>query len=136
RGRNPLAIVMTPTRELARQFEKDFYKSAPELDTLSVYDGSLIQRQLRTLNRGIELTVGIRGRVIVLLKRWAINLSKVKFAILDEVDQMLNVGDSNQKLADGVMVYFISSEMRKRPSIIGPLITVCTDTFSVEVQGF
>ncbi|GJX47087.1 DEAD-box ATP-dependent RNA helicase 53, mitochondrial-like protein [Tanacetum coccineum] len=92
RGRNPLAIVMTPTRELARQFEKEFYKSAPELDTLCVYDGSLIQRQLRTLDR-------------------------------DEADQMLNVGDSDQKLADGVMVYFISSETRERPSIIGPLIT-------------
>lgn len=170
RGRNPLAIVMAPTRELARQVEKEFYESAPELDTLCVYGGSPIQRQMSTLDRGVDVIVGTPGRVIDLLKRGALNLSEVKFAILDEADQMLNVGfaedvetileylpkqrqtmmfsatmpswivklthkylntpltidlvgDSDQKLADGITLYSISSEMRERPSIIGPLIT-------------
>nr|GEU82113.1 DEAD-box ATP-dependent RNA helicase 53-like [Tanacetum cinerariifolium] len=170
RGRNPLAIVMAPTRELARQVEKEFYESAPELDTLCVYGGSPIQRQMSTLDRGVDVIVGTPGRVIDLLKRGALNLSEVKFAILDEADQMLNVGfaedvetileylpkqrqtmmfsatmpswivklthkylktpltidlvgDSDQKLADGITLYSISSEMRERPSLIGPLIT-------------
>ncbi|KAL8234364.1 hypothetical protein R6Q59_020464 [Mikania micrantha] len=170
RGRNPLAIVMAPTRELARQVEKEFYESAPNLDTLCVYGGSPIQRQMSTLDRGVDVIVGTPGRVIDLLKRGALNLSEVKFAVLDEADQMLNVGfaedvetileylpkqrqtmmfsatmpswivkltnkylknpltidlvgDSDQKLADGITLYSISSEMRERPSVIGPLIT-------------
>ncbi|KAD2392967.1 hypothetical protein E3N88_39944 [Mikania micrantha] len=170
RGRNPLAIVMAPTRELARQVEKEFYESAPNLDTLCVYGGSPIQRQMSSLDRGVDVIVGTPGRVIDLLKRGALNLSEVKFAVLDEADQMLNVGfaedvetileylpkqrqtmmfsatmpswivklthkylktpltidlvgDSDQKLADGITLYSISSEMRDRPSIIGPLIT-------------
>lgn len=170
RGRNPLAIVLAPTRELARQVEKEFYESAPNLDTLCVYGGSPIQRQMSTLDRGVDVIVGTPGRVIDLIKRGALNLSEVKFAVLDEADQMLNVGfaddvetileylpkerqtmmfsatmpswivklthkylktpltvdlvgDSDQKLADGITLYSISSDMRERPSIIGPLIT-------------
>ncbi|KAI3718201.1 hypothetical protein L6452_19062 [Arctium lappa] len=170
RGRNPLAIVLAPTRELARQVEKEFYESAPNLDTLCVYGGSPIQRQMSTLDRGVDVIVGTPGRVIDLLKRGALNLSEVKFAVLDEADQMLNVGfaddvetileylprerqtmmfsatmpswivklthkylktpltidlvgDSDQKLADGITLFSISSEMRDRPSLIGPLIT-------------
>ncbi|MFS7911427.1 putative RNA helicase [Helianthus anomalus] len=57
-GRNPLAIVMAPTRELARQVEKEFYESAPNLDTLYVYGGSPIQRQMSTLDRGVDVIVG------------------------------------------------------------------------------
>ncbi|KVH96570.1 DEAD-box ATP-dependent RNA helicase 53, mitochondrial-like [Cynara cardunculus var. scolymus] len=170
RGRNPLAIVLAPTRELARQVEKEFYESAPNLDTLCVYGGSPIQRQMSTLDRGVDVIVGTPGRVIDLLKRGALNLSEVKFAVLDEADQMLNVGfaddvetileylprerqtmmfsatmpswivklttkylkkpltidlvgDSDQKLPDGITLFSISSEMRDRPSIIGPLIS-------------
>lgn len=83
---------MAPTRELARQVEKEFYEAAPNLDTLCVYGGSPIQRQMSTLDRGVDVIVGTPGRVIDLLKRGALNLSEVKFAVLDEADQMLNVG--------------------------------------------
>ncbi|GKD73611.1 DEAD-box ATP-dependent RNA helicase 53, mitochondrial-like protein, partial [Tanacetum coccineum] len=69
RERNPLAIVMAPTREFARQVGKEFYKSAPELYTLCVYGGSPIQYQMSTLDRGVDVTVGTPGRVIDLLKR-------------------------------------------------------------------
>ncbi|GJW97553.1 DEAD-box ATP-dependent RNA helicase 53, mitochondrial-like protein [Tanacetum coccineum] len=69
RERNPLAIVMAPTREFARQVGKEFYKSAPELYTLCVYGGSPIQCQMSTLDRGVDVTVGTPGRVIDLLKR-------------------------------------------------------------------
>lgn len=92
RGRNPLALILAPTRELARQVEKEFEESAPVLDTLCVYGGVPIQRQMSTLDRGVDVVVGTPGRVIDLIKRGALNLSEVQFVVLDEADQMLNVG--------------------------------------------
>ncbi|KAL5977354.1 DEAD-box ATP-dependent RNA helicase 53, mitochondrial [Asimina triloba] len=92
RGRNPLALVMAPTRELARQVEKEFRESAPILDTICVYGGVPISSQMNTLDYGVDVVVGTPGRIIDLLKRGALNLSEVQFVVLDEADQMLNVG--------------------------------------------
>ncbi|CAN6455225.1 unnamed protein product [Victoria cruziana] len=92
RGRNPLALVMAPTRELARQVEKEFRESAPVLDTICVYGGVPISSQMRTLDYGVDIVVGTPGRIIDLLKRGALNLSEVQFVVLDEADQMLAVG--------------------------------------------
>ncbi|KAK4776321.1 hypothetical protein SAY86_005009 [Trapa natans] len=92
RGRNPLAIVLAPTRELARQVEKEFYESAPNLDTICVYGGTPISRQMQQLNYGVDVVVGTPGRVIDLLKRGSLNLGEVQFVVLDEADQMLAVG--------------------------------------------
>ncbi|XP_051136276.1 DEAD-box ATP-dependent RNA helicase 53, mitochondrial-like [Andrographis paniculata] len=91
-GRNPLALILAPTRELAKQVDKEFYESAPKLDTLCVYGGVPISRQMSTLDRGVDVVVGTPGRVIDLIKRGALNLSEVQFVVLDEADQMLNVG--------------------------------------------
>ncbi|XP_059664890.1 DEAD-box ATP-dependent RNA helicase 53, mitochondrial-like [Cornus florida] len=88
----PLALILAPTRELARQVEKEFYESAPTLDTLCVYGGSPIGRQVDILRRGVDIVVGTPGRLIDLLKKGNLNLSEVKFVVLDEADQMLNVG--------------------------------------------
>ncbi|CAL5335424.1 unnamed protein product [Camellia sinensis] len=169
-GRNPLALILAPTRELARQVEKEFYESAPKLDSLCVYGGVPISRQMSQLDHGVDVVVGTPGRIIDLIKRGALNLSEIQFLVLDEADQMLNVGfaddvetilehlpkkrqsmlfsatmpnwirqltqkylkdpltidlvgDSVQKLADGISLYAISSEIFEKPSIIGPLIT-------------
>ncbi|XP_057796700.1 DEAD-box ATP-dependent RNA helicase 53, mitochondrial-like [Salvia miltiorrhiza] len=169
-GRNPLALVMAPTRELARQVDKEFSESATELDTLCVYGGVPISRQMSTLDRGVDVVVGTPGRLIDLIKRGSLNLSEVQFVVLDEADQMLNVGfaedvemilsfikqkhqtmmfsatmpnwilkltqkflkspvtvdlvgDSDQKLADGITLYSIVSDTRQKPAILGPLIT-------------
>ncbi|PWZ56855.1 DEAD-box ATP-dependent RNA helicase 53 [Zea mays] len=73
-GRNPLAIILAPTRELARQVEKEFRESAP-LDTLCVYGGVPINQQMRALNYGADIVVGTPGRVIDLLRRGVLNLS-------------------------------------------------------------
>ncbi|KAL0405176.1 UNVERIFIED_CONTAM: DEAD-box ATP-dependent RNA helicase 53, mitochondrial [Sesamum latifolium] len=108
-GRNPLAIILAPTRELARQVDKEFAESAPRLDTLCVYGGVPISRQMSTLDRGVDVVVGTPGRVIDLIKRGALNLSEV--------------GESDQKLADGISLYAITSDIREKPAIIGPLIT-------------
>ncbi|GAB4859687.1 DEAD-box ATP-dependent RNA helicase 53, mitochondrial [Ancistrocladus abbreviatus] len=91
-GRNPLALDLAPTRELVKQVDKEFYESAPRLDTLCVYGGTPINSQMRFLDRGVDAVVGTPGRVIDLMKRGALNLSKVQFIVVDEADQMLNVG--------------------------------------------
>jgi superfamily II DNA/RNA helicase len=82
---------LAPTRELARQVEKEFRESAP-LDTLSVYGGVPINQQMRALKYGVDIVVGTPGRVIDLLRRGVLNLSQIQFVVLDEADQMLAVG--------------------------------------------
>ncbi|XP_068656484.1 DEAD-box ATP-dependent RNA helicase 53, mitochondrial-like [Aristolochia californica] len=92
RGKNPLALVLAPTRELARQVEKEFKESASSLDTICVYGGVPINQQMSTLDYGVDVVVGTPGRVIDLIKRGALNLSEVQSLVLDEADQMLAVG--------------------------------------------
>ncbi|XP_056171278.1 DEAD-box ATP-dependent RNA helicase 53, mitochondrial-like isoform X2 [Syzygium oleosum] len=170
RGRNPLALILAPTRELAKQVDKEFCESAPNLDSICVYGGTPIGQQMKQLDYGVDVVVGTPGRIIDLLKRGALNLSEVQFVVLDEADQMLAVGfeedvetilqklpqnrqsmmfsatmpnwiksltrkylkdpltidlvgDSDQKLAEGISLYSIASDMYGKASIIGPLIT-------------
>ncbi|KAL4367280.1 hypothetical protein GQ457_05G016940 [Hibiscus cannabinus] len=92
RGRNPLCLVLAPTRELAKQVEKEFHESAPNLDTICVYGGTPISKQIRQLDFGVDIAVGTPGRIIDLLKRGDLNLTEVQFLVLDEADQMLQVG--------------------------------------------
>ncbi|KAG6503931.1 hypothetical protein ZIOFF_036255 [Zingiber officinale] len=168
RGRNPLAIMLAPTRELARQVEKEFRESST-LGTLCLYGGSPINQQMKALDYGVDAVVGTPGRIIDLLNRGALNLSEIQFVVLDEADQMLNVGfaedverilekmppkhqtlmfsatmpawirkltqkflnnpvsidlvgDSDQKLAEGMTLYSIVSETYTKPSILRSLI--------------
>ena len=83
--------MLAPTRELARQVEKEFRESAPS-DTLCVYGGVPINQQIRVLNYGVDIVVGTPGRIIDLLRRGVLNLSEIQFVVLDEADQMLAVG--------------------------------------------
>ncbi|CAH2053032.1 unnamed protein product [Thlaspi arvense] len=92
RGRNPLCLVLAPTRELARQVEKEFRESAPSLDSICLYGGTPIGQQMRQLDYGVDVAVGTPGRIIDLIKRGALNLTEVQFVVLDEADQMLQVG--------------------------------------------
>lgn len=87
-----MALILAPTRELAKQVDKEFFESAPGLDTLCVYGGVPISRQMSSLDRGVDVVVGTPGRIIDLLKRGALNLAEIQFVVLDEADQMLNVG--------------------------------------------
>lgn len=85
-------MVLAPTRELAKQVEKEFSEAAPNLDTICVYGGTPISQQMRQLDYGVDIAVGTPGRIIDLLNRGALNLKEVQFVILDEADQMLQVG--------------------------------------------
>ncbi|MCL7047233.1 hypothetical protein MKW94_026957 [Papaver nudicaule] len=90
--RAPTALVLAPTRELARQVQKEFKESAPNLSSACLYGGIPITNQIRSLGMGIDIAVGTPGRIIDLVERGALNLSEVKFVVLDEADQMLAIG--------------------------------------------
>ena len=88
------AIVLTPTRELALQVSKEF-KSLninASIDILAVYGGENIERQINFLTKGIDIVVGTPGRVMDLMNRKKLNLHNLDFFILDEADEMLNMG--------------------------------------------
>lgn len=87
-----MALVMAPTRELAKQVDKEFQEAAPGLDTICVYGGTPIGNQIRQLGYGTDVAVGTPGRIIDLIDRGALNLSEVQFIVLDEADEMLKVG--------------------------------------------
>ncbi|MEW6420314.1 MAG: DEAD/DEAH box helicase [Deinococcota bacterium] len=92
RGRLPRAIVIAPTRELAKQVAEEFSKSGPQLDTVTVYGGAAYSPQENALRRGVDVVVGTPGRLIDHLERGNLDLSAIAYAVLDEADEMLSVG--------------------------------------------
>lgn len=92
RGRSPQCIVLAPTRELAKQVEREITTVASDLFVACFYGGASIVSQKKMLERGVDIAVGTPGRVIDLIEQNALDLSDIKYVILDEADQMLNVG--------------------------------------------
>jgi ATP-dependent RNA helicase DeaD len=91
----PQALILCPTRELCIQITKDLESYAlysPGVKIQAVYGGSSISEQIRALKTGIQIVVATPGRMIDLIERRAVNLSAVKRVILDEADEMLNMG--------------------------------------------
>lgn len=88
------AIILTPTRELAMQLATEFESLAQgsRLEVLCVYGGQSIDIQLRKLRSGCDIVVGTPGRVMDLMERGALSLDNIEFAVLDEADEMLNMG--------------------------------------------
>ncbi|TXG48965.1 hypothetical protein EZV62_024840 [Acer yangbiense] len=92
RGRLPKVLVLAPTRELAKQVEKEIKESAPYLNTVCVYGGVSYNTQQNALTRGVDVVVGTPGRIIDLIKNNSLRLGEIEFLVLDEADQMLAVG--------------------------------------------
>ncbi|MBC8035119.1 MAG: DEAD/DEAH box helicase [Chitinophagaceae bacterium] len=93
--RYPQALVVCPTRELCMQIVNEvelFKKFMPGIHVLAVYGGTSITMQIRDLKRGVHIVVATPGRLIDLIERKAINLEKIKYVVLDEADEMLNMG--------------------------------------------
>ncbi len=90
----PQALVMCPTRELAIQVAKDLQiaSTVREARVLTVYGGVGYEVQLETLETGVDIVVGTPGRLLDLANRKALNLSRVKILVLDEADEMLDLG--------------------------------------------
>ncbi|HJJ48127.1 MAG TPA: DEAD/DEAH box helicase [Methanocorpusculum sp.] len=89
------AIVLSPTRELAIQTAEEFshlMKYKKGLSVVPIYGGQPIERQLRALRGSVQVVIGTPGRVIDHIKRGTLSLENVKMFVLDEADQMLDMG--------------------------------------------
>ncbi|XP_042390824.1 DEAD-box ATP-dependent RNA helicase 3, chloroplastic-like [Zingiber officinale] len=170
-GRLPRVLVLAPTRELAKQVEKEIKESAPYLSTVCVYGGVAYNIQKNSLSRGVDVVVGTPGRIIDLINDDSLRLGEVQYLVLDEADQMLAVGfeedvevilqklppqrqnmlfsatmpgwvkklsrrylnnpltidlvgDQDEKLAEGIKLYAISTTATSKRTILSDLITV------------
>ncbi|MDE6497982.1 MAG: DEAD/DEAH box helicase [Muribaculaceae bacterium] len=105
--RYPQALVLAPTRELCLQIAgdlADYSKYMPDVEVLPVYGGSSIESQIRALRAGVQIIVATPGRLIDLIGRGVVSLDKVHTVVLDEADEMLNMGfvDSINDILDHV----------------------------------
>ncbi|XP_062081689.1 DEAD-box ATP-dependent RNA helicase 3, chloroplastic-like [Humulus lupulus] len=170
-GRLPRVLVLAPTRELAKQVEKEIKESATHLSTVCVYGGVSYVTQQSALSRGVDVVVGTPGRIIDLINGNSLKLGEVQFLVLDEADQMLAVGfeedvelileqlptqrqsmlfsatmpgwvkklarkhldnpmtidlvgEQDEKLAEGIKLYALSTTATSKRTILGDLITV------------
>lgn len=101
------AVVLSPTRELCLQIAddlKDFGKYIPHLHIAAVYGGTSIESQIKELRKGVQIIVATPGRLIDLMHRGKAKLEKVANIILDEADEMLNMGfkESITEILSGV----------------------------------
>ncbi|MFZ2198754.1 MAG: DEAD/DEAH box helicase [Thermodesulfovibrionales bacterium] len=92
--KNPVAIILEPTRELAVQVAQEMIKigAKKNIVVLPVYGGMSIDTQIRALKKGVDVVVGTPGRVIDHIKRKTLLLSDIKIVVLDEADEMLDMG--------------------------------------------
>lgn len=90
----PQALILTPTRELCLQVAGEIAKIARyrQLKTVPVYGGQSIERQIRTLEHGVHVVIGTPGRIMDHLRRGTLGLSHVNLLVLDEADEMLDMG--------------------------------------------
>jgi ATP-dependent RNA helicase DeaD len=92
---HPQALILCPTRELCLQITNDlknYAKNMSNVHIVAVYGGASISDQLRQIKRGVQIVVATPGRMLDIINRKAIDFSDVKFVVLDEADEMLNMG--------------------------------------------
>lgn len=116
------AMVLCPTRELAVQVNLELKKLLqfhPKLNTLAIYGGESIDKQFKALKRGVQIIVGTPGRVQDHLNRGTIKLDSLKMLVLDEADEMLDMGfrDDIEMILEhapkGIQTIFFSATMPK-----------------------
>jgi len=105
------AIIIAPTRELVIQVTEEInsLKGNNRLEIVTIYGGQSIDLQLRRLRKGVDIVVGTPGRVIDHLNRGTLDISNVKYFILDEADEMLNMG-----FLDDIEIIFEKTPKEKR----------------------
>ncbi len=94
-SRDTQALIMCPTRELCMQITRDlqsFTKYIKDANIVAIYGGASIDTQTREIKRGAQIVVATPGRMNDMIDRRRVNLSNVRFAVLDEADEMLNMG--------------------------------------------
>ena len=95
KNRVPQALILCPTRELCLQIAgdlTDYSKYITDLKILPVYGGSSIESQIRSLKKGVHIIVATPGRLIDLMERRVAHLETIKDVVMDEADEMLNMG--------------------------------------------
>jgi ATP-dependent RNA helicase DeaD len=94
RGRGPQAIILAPTRELVQQIVEELRRLADGQDVVicGIYGGEPIEKQLRALDRGVDIVVGTPGRVIDHMERRTLFMGDIVHVVLDEADRMLDIG--------------------------------------------
>jgi ATP-dependent RNA helicase DeaD len=94
-NRNTQALILSPTRELCLQITNEiklYSKYIKGISTVAVYGGASITEQAREIKRGAQIIVATPGRMQDMINRGLVNISKIQFCILDEADEMLNMG--------------------------------------------
>jgi ATP-dependent RNA helicase DeaD len=93
--KKPQALILCPTRELCLQIASDiknYSKNIPGASVVAVYGGANIMQQLREIRNGVQVVVATPGRMLDIIGRKAIDFTNVKYVVLDEADEMLNMG--------------------------------------------
>ncbi|MFK8039639.1 MAG: DEAD/DEAH box helicase [Crocinitomicaceae bacterium] len=141
-SKNVQGLVICPTRELCLQISRDletYSKDTRGLKVTAVYGGTDIIKQIRTIERGVHIIVATPGRLVDLIKRKKVNISKIKSVVLDEADEMLNMGfkediDSILNVTpDEKSVWLFSATMPKEVARISK--NYMTDPFEITVGG-
>ncbi len=98
------ALILAPTRELCIQISRDledFARYKKSVKIVAVYGGASMETQIRSLRKGANIVVATPGRMLDLLNRGAANITKLQVAVLDEADEMLNMGFRDE--LDGIL---------------------------------
>jgi len=105
RSRPPVCLVILPTRELAKQVAADMESiGGKAIGVTCVYGGASIWEQEQALRAGVDIVVGTPGRMMDMMERGRLALHKIEYVVLDEADEMLNMGFSEdiEKILEGV----------------------------------
>jgi len=138
----PQGIILCPTRELCLQIASDlnnFSKHRSNLKVVAVYGGSPIVSQIRDLKRGAQIIVATPGRLLDLIERRAAKLEQVSMVVLDEADEMLNMGFKEEldkilgKMPEERVTWLFSATMAKGVARIAQ--NYQTDPVEVSVGG-
>ncbi len=93
-SRNVEALILTPTRELALQVSEEInsFNKNRKIEIAPIYGGTSMENQLRKLKKGVQIVVGTPGRILDHIRRGSLDLSHLEFMVLDEADEMLDMG--------------------------------------------
>lgn len=114
RSMNPQALVLTPTRELALQVSDELSRIGTYKDfrVMAIYGGQPMQQQVNTLSKGVHAIVATPGRLMDHMHRKTLSLSNIRIAVLDEADNMLDIGFIND------IEYILSHTPKNRQTLL------------------
>lgn len=120
-SKKPSALILCPTRELCIQITNDLkkYSKYISLNIVAIYGGASIELQIKELNKGVDIVCSTPGRLIDIMDRKKLDISSIKYMVLDEADEMLNMGFKDdldnifQRTPQQNNIYLFSATMPK-----------------------